>query len=457
MRHRRGSLLVSIVAGTALLGLARGQPVLASCGVGSCGATLDLADNEYAYHGVPFNSIPLSDATPDAAESVQRHWFFIVQNHGPGDVGSASITADSGRTFSTTPPPPYTASTTAHACPVTATTAGLCGDPADEQLRTSSAQEGADASDTMAPGFTSSRSFSTDVIPAGSSGTTVTLTASFTMDTTVDGMGLLLDYSNNSSMPVSGESWGVASDPPGSSVSAGFQAISVGINSPVVGTAYTVRFSGTIPNSSSQAIVYKPRLQFLSGRGTALPFTDASSFAFCDPVLEGSMSCSEAGGVNVTYTFDDEYSLHPGYNRASIVDYQSGLSNIAGSYPSSGAFVVGDESAAPGSAVTFWGAQWAKLNSPSGGPAPNALKGFEDGGQPTSCGEGVAWSADPGNSGHPPASIPDLMLVIVSSHISQAGSTISGDVEHIVVVQTNPGYASDPGHAGTGTVLGQVC
>ncbi|MGA2806072.1 MAG: hypothetical protein ABSF89_17070 [Acidimicrobiales bacterium] len=49
------------------------------------------------------------------------------------------------------------------------------------------------------------------------------------------------------------------------------------------------------------------------------------------------------------------------------------------------------------------------------------------------------------------------MGVIVSSSITQSGSTISGNTPDIVVVKTNSGYAPDPGHAGTGTVVAQVC
>jgi hypothetical protein len=49
------------------------------------------------------------------------------------------------------------------------------------------------------------------------------------------------------------------------------------------------------------------------------------------------------------------------------------------------------------------------------------------------------------------------MGVIVSSNIAQSGSAISGDTAHVVVVQTNAGYAPNPGHAGTGTVIAQFC
>jgi hypothetical protein len=49
------------------------------------------------------------------------------------------------------------------------------------------------------------------------------------------------------------------------------------------------------------------------------------------------------------------------------------------------------------------------------------------------------------------------MGVIVSSAITSSGSTIAGDTVHIVVVKTDAGYAADPGHAGTGTVVAAYC
>lgn len=121
-----------------------------------------------------------------------------------------------------------------------------------------------------------------------------------------------------------------------------------------------------------------------------------------------------------------------------------------------GDFVIGDQNSANGTAVTFWGARWAKSNSLSGGSAPSSFKGFEDSTSPPMCGTG--WTTDPGNSTPPPSGpLPTYMGVIVSSSISQSGSTIAGDTPDIVVVMTNPGYAPDPGHAGTGTVVAQVC
>jgi hypothetical protein len=49
------------------------------------------------------------------------------------------------------------------------------------------------------------------------------------------------------------------------------------------------------------------------------------------------------------------------------------------------------------------------------------------------------------------------MAVIVSSKAGKSGPTISGDTAEIVIVKTNPGYAPDPGHAGTGIVVAVVC
>lgn len=124
--------------------------------------------------------------------------------------------------------------------------------------------------------------------------------------------------------------------------------------------------------------------------------------------------------------------------------------------PGGGAFVVGDQSSATGSPVTFWGAHWAQFNSLSNGPAPASFKGFAARPGTPDC--GAPWTTGPGNSASPPTGpLPKYMAVIVTSSAAESGSTISGDTPHIVIVKTNPGYAPDPGHAGTGTVVSQVC
>jgi len=127
----------------------------------------------------------------------------------------------------------------------------------------------------------------------------------------------------------------------------------------------------------------------------------------------------------------------------------------------SGSFVIGDQNATIGKLVTFsdvefWGSDWWKVNSLSGGPAPAAFKGFAaSSSSPPTCGE--HWTTDTGNSSGPPPTVPGFMEVIAASKITQSGTTISGDAPEVVVVKTNPGYAPNPGHAGTGIVVAQAC
>jgi hypothetical protein len=127
--------------------------------------------------------------------------------------------------------------------------------------------------------------------------------------------------------------------------------------------------------------------------------------------------------------------------------------------PSVGAFVIGDVSAGKptiGNAADFWGAQWWKDNTFSGvNNGPASMKGYVDYVGALTC--GTTWTSDPGNSSHPPSTIPSEMEVIVSSQVSQSGSTESGNILHIVIVKTNPGYAGNPGHAGTGVIVGTIC
>jgi hypothetical protein len=121
---------------------------------------------------------------------------------------------------------------------------------------------------------------------------------------------------------------------------------------------------------------------------------------------------------------------------------------------STGTFVIGDENAAIGSQVTFWGSQWWQDNPLSTGLAPASFKGFAENATAT-CGQN--WTTDPGNSSHPPATLSGTIPVIVSSQITKSGPVISGDTTEVVMVSVDPGYAGDPGHPGTGIVVGIVC
>ena len=107
--------------------------------------------------------------------------------------------------------------------------------------------------------------------------------------------------------------------------------------------------------------------------------------------------------------------------------------------------------------MTFWGGQWWKKNHLSGGTAPASFKGFANCTTPNPPTCGGTWQSDPGNSSHPPATVPADMTVIVSSSITKSGSVESGDIPMMVTIHTDPGYEPNPGHEGTGTVTSVVC
>ncbi|HEX6499838.1 MAG TPA: SpaA isopeptide-forming pilin-related protein [Micromonosporaceae bacterium] len=118
-------------------------------------------------------------------------------------------------------------------------------------------------------------------------------------------------------------------------------------------------------------------------------------------------------------------------------------------------FVIGDGNDAVGTDVTFWGSQWSNDNRLSGGTAPDAFKGFQ--GSEPAPGCGGTWVSRPGDSSDPPDTVPSYIAVAVSSHVEQSGSDLTGDIQHVVIVRTDPGYAGDPGHHGTGEIVAVLC
>lgn len=132
----------------------------------------------------------------------------------------------------------------------------------------------------------------------------------------------------------------------------------------------------------------------------------------------------------------------------------AGSTYVYGMPKGGGSFVVGDQSDT--GSVTFWGSQWWKVNSLSGGGDPSSFKGFAANVPSLAC--GGTWSTDPGNSSPPPAApLPAYMAVIVSSNNTKSGSQISGNIAAVVIVKTDAGYEANPGHAGTGTVVATLC
>ena len=227
--------------------------------------------------------------------------------------------------------------------------------------------------------------------------------------------------------------------------------------------------TATVADAAISAGCAAPAISGSSFSGTVATLTDANTFGstadFTATINWGDASSSagtvsgSAGSYMVsgshTYTSTGSFTI-----TTSIADDGGSTASatcktvVYAFAPGGGAFVVGDLSAT--GSVTFWGAQWWKVNSLSGGAAPAAFKGFAKNPAVPSCGTG--WSTDPGNSAPPPAGpLPAYMAVIVTSKVTKTGSQISGNTVHIVVVKTNAGYDANPGHAGTGTVVATVC
>jgi len=118
-------------------------------------------------------------------------------------------------------------------------------------------------------------------------------------------------------------------------------------------------------------------------------------------------------------------------------------------------FAIGNQNALQvGTQVTFWGAQWWQDNPLSTGFAPASFKGYITA-PPSGCDQ--SWTADPGNSGHPPNTLPGTVEAVVSTTITKSGPVISGDTLAIAQVAVDPGYSGNPGHPGTGHIVGFVC
>jgi len=170
--------------------------------------------------------------------------------------------------------------------------------------------------------------------------------------------------------------------------------------------------------------------------------------------VDGNASCTitqvtiPTGPTTITAIFTGDSLYLPSSDNKGVIVF---------AYPASGMFVIGDKNAAINTPVTFWGAQWTKNNALSKSSAPASFKGFAESlsTTPPSCNE--TWSAGTGNSSNPPSSIPTYMAILVSSGVTKSGSTISGDIMKMVIVQTSAGYGSDPGHAGAGIVVGVIC
>lgn len=208
----------------------------------------------------------------------------------------------------------------------------------------------------------------------------------------------------------------------------------------------TLHASGTLMEDDGAPAIAGRSVTFTLGSGataqSCTALTDAAGRAACDIAAVAQ----PLGPVSVTSVFAQDAYYLSSSDSDSVIVY---------AFPSRGAFAVGDRSATTGASVTFFGSQWDKDNSLSAGAAPSSFKGFATSpGSPPHC--GGSFSADPGNSGSPPATVPSYMGTLVTSKVAKSGSDIVGTVTHLVVVRTSS-YGPSPGAGGRGTVVVVIC
>jgi hypothetical protein len=228
----------------------------------------------------------------------------------------------------------------------------------------------------------------------------------------------------------------------------------------VAGNTYSI--SGRVFNGFSEGASYGDDAQSSTNYPLVRIRNQATGHVFYARTHDHSRMGVEAVGSAeiVTTQFDVPAGAEPG--PSDLVVVVNGIPSLASNtvifeFLQNGSFVIGDLSESVGASVTFWGAQWARANALSGGEAPSSFKGYANNLSllPPVC--GITWTSGPGDSSHPPATVPSYMGVLVSSVVSRSGSTLSGNAVRIAVIQTDPGYRPNPGHTGTGTVIAEYC
>ena len=207
----------------------------------------------------------------------------------------------------------------------------------------------------------------------------------------------------------------------------------------LVANGTTAQLQGRLVTAANSPIVGRTITLSLGTQGCTAT-TDATGTGTC------AVGVSQAlGPVNATASFAGDSSYQP--SQASPV------SGFVFANTSGGNFVIGDQNSSVGNAVKFWGAQWSQQEAELFlGVPPKGFKGFAN--TPATAPHCTTqWSTDPGNSSGPPATVDSYVAVIVTSSVTQSGSTISGNTAKVAIVKTDPSYAGNPGHAGTGTVV----
>jgi RHS repeat-associated protein len=247
---------------------------------------------------------------------------------------------------------------------------------------------------------------------------------------------------------------------------AGFQAATITTSVTVQPQATLLRYTGlSLIASSGQQTVSAVLTDFrgatpVAGRTvnftlngvTANGTTDASGTATATLNFSTAQSAG-AAQLQIAFAGDADYKAS---SRTTAVEvFQATSFVIWGG--NSGGLKVGQQ-------VNFWGAQWASQVTGGQWGGNPSFKGFADtlgtagtaqceANATVSTLDGACWQAKPGNSG-PPATLNNMISVLVATAIVKSGSSIFGNIACTAMLRVNsvPAYGPDPGHPGFGVI-----
>lgn len=104
-------------------------------------------------------------------------------------------------------------------------------------------------------------------------------------------------------------------------------------------------------------------------------------------------------------------------------------------YLATGTFVVVNKAARLGATVRYWGATWARDNGLAASPGLSVFRGFAASVSRRPAVVGGTWSGSVSASAAPPRTLPSLIAVVVANQVRKRGTTVSGNIIRIVLVQ----------------------
>jgi len=171
------------------------------------------------------------------------------------------------------------------------------------------------------------------------------------------------------------------------------------------------------------------------GSKTVSAVTDASGIAQVKlPVGEYTLNASFAGST---------YYLSSSASQSPLYVYRPTQFVIWGG--NAGGVQVGHR-------YMFWGNDWWKEVTAGDFDANAKFKGYAKEVSDT------MWWGRPGNSGHPPKTVPGYIGVIVTTQVAKQGSEVTGNIAKRVIlkVEKPSAYGANPGHPGWGLMKVQI-